>query len=122
MSPCRKCTAECCRYIAQQIDAPRSKEAFEHIRWFLAHKHVSVYIEKRKWYLEFKTDCKYMGPDHTCTIYAKRPQICREHKISECEYHPGAFDHEVVFTTLESFDTYLKKRFPSKKKKRIRRT
>ena len=75
MSPCRKCSAECCQYVALQIDTPRSKAEFENIRWYLAHKKVFVYIEKREWFLEIRTACRYLTADHRCTIYHKRPDI-----------------------------------------------
>ncbi len=120
MSPCRKCSADCCKYIAKQLDTPRSKEEFEHIRWYLAHKRVKVFIEKRKWYLEIFTDCKYLTPSNMCSIYETRPLICREHDAKDCEFHVDSMEHDHYFQCLEEFDEYLTKRFsrkPTKKKK-----
>lgn len=117
MSPCRKCTARCCRYIAFQIDAPKRKHDFENIRWYLAHRKVAVFIEKKKWFIEFITDCKYIGKDHSCTIYHKRPAICREHSSHDCEIDEASFSHECSFKTLEEFDVYLRNR-RSKRRKR----
>jgi len=114
MSPCRTCSAECCQYVALQIDTPRSKDEFEYIRWYLAHKKIVIFVEKRKWYLEIRTACRHLAADHKCTIYNKRPTICREHTPHDCEFHGGEFSHEYTFHSLEEFDDYLKER----KKKR----
>ncbi|MFH1305663.1 MAG: YkgJ family cysteine cluster protein [Candidatus Omnitrophota bacterium] len=118
MSPCKKCKAECCKYFALQIDTPTAKGDFEDIRWYLAHKHSSVFIEKRKWYLEIAGECRYMTKDHKCRIYDKRPRVCRDHSLETCEGRgSGGFEHEITFNNMEEFDRYLKKRFKKKKKR-----
>ena len=111
MVKCKKCESKCCRYFALQIDTPKSKEEFENIRWFIAHKGVSVYVDKRKWYLDINSKCHFLTKNHLCKIYDKRPLICREHSPATCESVTGEFGHEHVFKTLKSFDEYLAKRF-----------
>jgi uncharacterized protein len=115
MSPCRKCSATCCKYFALQIDSPRSKSDFDNLRWYLAHKKTAIFYEKRKWYLEIFSPCAYLTADNMCTIYHKRPEICRAHSVDECEFTLGAADHELYFHSLEELDTYIKERFRSKK-------
>ena len=118
MSPCKKCEAKCCRYFALQIDTPRSKQDFENIRWFIAHKGVSVYVEKKKWFLQISSNCHYLTKTHMCRIYDKRPLICREHDIYSCEHvAAGGFEHDLEFKTLKQFDAYLAERFKKKTKK-----
>ena len=116
MSPCRQCTGQCCRYFGLQIDTPRSKEEFENIRWYLAHKKTAIFVEKRKWFLEMYEECKYLGKDHTCKIYSKRPQLCREHSPKDCEFHGEEETHDLHFNDLEIFDKYLATRFKKKRK------
>lgn len=116
MSPCRSCSAKCCRYVALQIDTPKSKHDFENIRWYLAHKDVEIFINKRKWFLDITTDCKYLTKSHACSIYEKRPEICRSHENYECEYWDDSFHHDYHFKSLEEFDAYVRKRFRNRKK------
>ena len=114
MTPCKKCDAKCCRYFALQIDTPKHKDDFENIRWYLAHKRVMIYIDKRKWYLEVGNECRYHTKENGCRIYKKRPAICREHNPETCEFIAGDFKHEKSFTTIDEFDDYLGKRFKGK--------
>ena len=111
MSPCKKCESKCCRYFALQIDTPRTKEEFENIRWYLAHKGVTVFIEKRRWHLEISTRCRYLTKDHRCKVYEKRPLICREYSSGECHTARGEFGHDKIFRNMKEFDRYLDKRF-----------
>ena len=118
MVKCKKCDSKCCRYFALQIDTPTTKDEFENIRWFIAHKGVSIYIENRKWYLEVDTECRFLTKDHLCKIYDNRPLICREHSPTSCETTIGELGHSHVFKSLKEFDKYLAKRFRRKRKKK----
>jgi hypothetical protein len=118
MSPCRGCEAICCRYFALQIDTPVSRSDFENIRWYISHKKVKVYVEKRKWYLEVMNECRFLTGKGNCSIYDKRPLICREHDVSDCEYTAGQARHDMVFEDLRSLDSYIKKRFAGRPKKK----
>lgn len=121
MTPCKDCGAKCCKYFAFQIEAPKNKHDFENIRWYLAHKNVSVFIEGRRWHLEIKNECRYLTDDHRCSIYEKRPLICREHDAYTCEKDFDDFCHDIVFHDIEEFDRYLEERFKKKKKKKRKR-
>ena len=49
---CTRCLAKCCRYFMLQIDTPSSKDDFENIRWYLAHRGVSVVIDMEgEWHI-----------------------------------------------------------------------
>jgi Fe-S-cluster containining protein len=117
MTPCATCDAKCCRYFALQIDTPRSKKDFETLRWYIAHKKVKIFVEKRKWYLEIMNECRYLK-NHRCSIYEKRPLICREHSTSDCEYVAEDFGHDMIFASMEELDKYIAERFSRKKKKK----
>ena len=114
MSPCRKCESKCCRYFALQIDTPRSKDDFENVRWYVAHKGVKVYVKNSKWYLDVANRCRYLDKNHMCKIYDKRPLICREHSPKECERVSGDFGFSNIFHNLKELDKYLEKRFRKK--------
>jgi uncharacterized protein len=108
--PCRECEAKCCKYFALQIDTPKRKSDFENIRWYLAHENVSVFVDKRKWFLNVDNKCRYLTDDHQCTIYSRRPELCREHDPTDCEKHHDNFNHTHHFKTIGAFDKYLDKR------------
>ena len=115
MSPCRSCEAKCCRYFAMEIDTPRSKHDFENLRWYLAHKKIKIFVEKRKWYIEILNECRYLK-GHRCSIYEKRPLICREHSTFDCEHILEDFDHDLIFSSMEELDEYVEKRFSRQRK------
>lgn len=117
MSPCRKCVAKCCRYIALQIDTPRSDEDFENTRWYIAHKKTAIFIDKKKWFLEVFTDCRYMTKGHLCSIYDKRPKVCREHANDACEFWGEEYGHDYYFHNLEELDLYIKERKERRRRK-----
>lgn len=53
-----------------------------------------------------------------CTIYHKRPEICRAHSVKDCEFTLGVAEHELYFHSLEELDAYITERFRSKKAKK----
>jgi Fe-S-cluster containining protein len=124
MSPCRTCSAKCCQYFALQIDTPRTREDFESLRWYIAHKQTNIFFEKRKWYLEVTTACRFLTKDRRCKIYHKRPKICREHSTVSCEHTAGEAEHEIYLRSFEELDDYIHTRFskrkaPRKKKSKV---
>ncbi|MBD3168406.1 MAG: YkgJ family cysteine cluster protein [candidate division Zixibacteria bacterium] len=109
---CMECGAKCCRNIAIEIEAPTTTEYKEYIRWYLAHKNVSVFVEEGDWYVEFHTDCRMRKEDNTCAIYECRPQMCREYGYDDdgdinCFISEYPFNYEHEFHSLEEFDRYL---------------
>lgn len=122
---CVECGAKCCRYLATEIDKPSSKTEYDHIRWYLLHRDVSVFIDHNgDWFLEFKTDCLALRDDLLCGNYGDRPRICRKHGEGHdtCEHHSDHAPHVVDFSTTAQFEKYLddrkvKWRWKKKKKK-----
>ena len=123
--PCHLCNASCCRYFALQIDKPRSKQDFDHIRWYLMHEGIAVWVDEGDWYLEVRTVCRHLQPDHTCGIYETRPQICRDYGLpgeDVCEFFTQDLEYDLMFESDAQFDTWLEKRKAKKKKKKKKKT
>lgn len=103
---CVHCDAKCCRYFALEIDAPTEEADFENLRWYLAHGNTIIYVNDGTWYLHIENTCRYLGPDHRCGIYDKRPTICREHTTDECEFSNN-WGYDAKFTTLDELEAYI---------------
>ncbi len=106
--PCDECGGTCCRYVAIEIDRPATKTDYDHIRWYLLHEKVNVFVDHdRKWYVEFRTPCTKQFPDNRCGIYEERPNICRGHGTGEgeCEFYDSPYS--LYFSTEEEFVNYL---------------
>ncbi len=110
---CGFCTnSKCCHYVTQTIDAPRSKDDFEHLLWQVSHGNVKVYKDHEGWCLLFETSCMHLRPGGLCGIYEQRPQICRDHSNDYCEFDAPAEDgFDLYFPDYESLLKYCKKRF-----------
>jgi len=106
--PCDACGARCCSYVAIEIGRPTSKSDYDHIRWYLAHESVNVFVDhENKWYVEFRTPCANLGEKQECLIYPSRPGICRDHPGLEwdCEYFDSPYRH--YFSTMKQFEKFL---------------
>jgi uncharacterized protein len=107
---CDGCDALCCRYVATELDRPTGKRDYDHIRWYLLHRQVAVFIDHAgSWFLEFTTPCEALGARGECTRYATRPRICRDHGegSAACEFHGPGAPHVERFTTPEAFERWL---------------
>jgi len=103
---CDHCSGLCCRYFALPIDEPTTAGEFDDVRWFMLHKGISVFVEDGQWYINIASPCRHLGPDHRCTIYEKRPRICRAYNTDNCDYHDGRYEYEHHFTTVESLEAF----------------
>lgn len=105
---CEHCTAACCRYIALPIETPTERSDFDDIRWYLVHENISVFVEDGDWYISMLTSCRHVDAAGRCTIYARRPRICRKYTTENCDYHSGDYGWEAHFTCPEHLDEYLR--------------
>jgi len=108
---CEECGGKCCEYIAIEIDRPGSKKDYDHIRWYLLHKKVNVFVDHdKKWHVEFRSRCEAQTDDKKCSIYKKRPKICRDHgnEDGECEFYDSPY--YLYFTNCREFEKYLLKK------------
>jgi Fe-S-cluster containining protein len=119
--PCHVCTARCCKYFALSIDKPRSKEDFDHIRWYLMHEGIAVWVEDGDWYLEVRTVCRHLQPDNSCGIYETRPQVCRDYGSPEhgvCEYFTDDLSYDLYFESDTQLEVWLEQRKERRKRKK----
>ena len=113
MRSCEECNAECCRYVTADIDAPKDKDAWDEIRWYVMHENVYVYQDNDgEWHVEFRTPCKNLGVDNKCLIYDKRPLVCRDHNVEECDINCDCV--KIMFRCAEDVDRFLRKAKKSK--------
>lgn len=106
--PCGKCEARCCRYVAIEIERPKTKRDYDFIRWYLLHDNVNVFADHDKvWYVEFRSGCSALGEDGGCTQYSSRPDICRTHasKDGDCEFFDSPYS--LRFSEAKEFETWL---------------
>lgn len=120
MRNCDTCEGDCCKYVCVEIDTPETKEDFEEIMWYVAHKNVWVYQDHEDdWYVEFKTECDYLE-NTMCQIHPhnpnnktglRAPYVCLEHSSKDCEADDGD-PYQLVFKTVPEVVDYMKKKFP----------
>jgi len=110
-SLCDHCTAKCCRYFALPLETPKKRKDFDTLRWFLLHGQTSIFVEKKTWYLQVHTECRHLQADNRCGIYETRPQICRDHSTTDCEYDDD-WTYDLFFETPEQLAEYAEARFP----------
>lgn len=117
---CEYCTAKCCRYFALPIDTPKTRQDFDHLRWYMIHGRVSLFVEDDVWYLMVHADCRHLQEDHRCGIYHDRPQICRDYTTDACEYDDDTC-YEKFFETPEQIWEYAEAILPPKQRPRANR-
>lgn len=103
---CAKCSAMCCRYIALPFDEPTDRESFDEARWFLMHEGVTVFVSDDQWYVSVATPCKHLDEQGMCSVYPKRPQICRDYADENCDYCGGDYEYSLFFCHPEQMEAY----------------
>jgi uncharacterized protein len=107
MITCDKCNGLCCRRIAIRIEPPTSKSDFEDVKWYLYHENLSVYIDNEDdWLVLVPNKCKHLDSKGMCKIYDKRPPVCRNSKVSDCE--KNIEETKIMFKTPEDLEKYRK--------------
>jgi len=112
---CEHCTALCCRYFALPMETPTCWEDYDHIRWFMMHGDVSIFVEDTTWYLMVHADCKHLGPDNRCGAYDTRPQICRDYTTENCEFDDDAC-YDKLFESPEQIWEYAEAVLPPRRR------
>jgi Fe-S-cluster containining protein len=116
---CSYCTAKCCRYFALAIDTPTTWRDFDNIRWFMFHGRVSLFVDKKVWYLVVHEACKHLQPDNRCGTYATRPRICRDYTTDGCEYD-NEFVYDQLFETPEQLWEYAEAVLPPPRRRKVK--
>jgi len=112
---CEGC-AQCCKYVAVEIDEPESIEDHERILGWLLHDNVKVFVEddeededENQWFLEFRTRCGALQDNLLCGTYTTRPNLCREYSPKDCPpNNPDGDGENFVFWTPEDYLAYLR--------------
>lgn len=112
---CSYCTAKCCRYFALPIETPTTWADFDHMRWYMFHGRVSIFVEDDTWYLMVFADCEHLRDDHMCGTYETRPQICRDYTTDDCEYDNDAC-YDKLFETADQIWEYAEAVLPPKRR------
>ena len=108
-NPCEGCD-HCCRYIAIEIDRPRTKRDFDNVRWYLLHRNVSVMVDwEGSWLVQFDTPCEWLK-EGRCTHYALRPEICREYDPGECERYCSTPAEKILLRDEHDLEQFLEER------------
>ncbi len=127
---CTKCTGLCCRYFALPLDTPEDWDDYDDIRWYLAHKDITIFVEDGDWYLNVINKCRYLSEkDYKCGKYDLRPRICRGYETETCDHISDDYDYdyEMNFTSDMQMEEYMKIKFGPKvfdkleKKKKTRK-
>src|SRR5512140_3295129 len=100
----------CCTYVSLEIDAPKTDADHDVIRWYLAHRNISIYIgDDDAWYFLVDNPCENLTAEG-CRIYEDRFQICRHYEASKCEMTLGVPGEKLLFRTVEDYDRWLEYR------------
>jgi Fe-S-cluster containining protein len=109
---CKKCKAPCCRNLAFAVPSPKNRYDIETLRWYLHFDTVQLYIRNRRWNMLIQGKCIYLSKNNLCTIYERRPKICRVHRSDACEMTGQWYD--TLLSSPDDLEAYLKR----KKRKR----
>ena len=117
VTPENKCSlcvdSKCCSYTTQYIDTPRTMREFDLLLWQVSHPHIQAYKDETGWFLIMvEIPCSHLLPSGACSIYEKRPMICREHSNVNCEFDRDPVESvDLYFEGYEDLDTYCRQRF-----------
>jgi Fe-S-cluster containining protein len=116
-----ECGARCCRYITVILPPPQRECELDEWSWFLAHENVSIYFAGRRWRMEMRSRCRYLSDQNACTIYDRRPDVCRLYSQEDCEY-AGKTNHLHHFDTKEEFDRWWEEKRERERRRRSKRS
>ncbi|MFZ4713441.1 MAG: YkgJ family cysteine cluster protein [Bacteriovoracaceae bacterium] len=111
---CDRCLpAKCCSYVSMELDKPEELADYENLLWYVAHNNIHVYISEKRWYMNIVNRCNFLGEDNRCTIYERRPQICRDYSLDGCEYDATEADYgyDQYFENFDQLEMYIWKKF-----------
>lgn len=106
MISCDRCNGKCCRRLAVQLDNPETLDDYEDIFWYLFHKDALVYVDMDgRWWIQFPIPCTKLDEDGKCTIYKKRPSVCRKATLKECDANYN--DVKILFKDEKDYRPYF---------------
>lgn len=102
---CKQC-GKCCNYM-YSIDTYTEKE-FK-IMQFLFPTYRRFYIKGKDEEGNFIFACKLVTPEGKCSVYNKRPMMCRKYPAKRVLYPAKLHDGCGYKVNIKTFDDYLKK-------------
>ena len=105
----RDCGARCCRYVTIKVSAPRSRDDWDEMRWWLAHTGVSVSKDDEGWMVCVETRCGNLRADNTCAVHPQHMDTCKDYDPAHCEF-TGPLDEELELRSELDLALYLERR------------
>ena len=99
--------------MAVEIDRPTRKRDYDHIRWYLLHGNIHVFVDhENDWFLEMESDCESLGPGGQCLNYENRPRICRQYGNDHqtCEYLAEEEPFKARFSNAADYEAWMDKK------------
>ena len=115
-SHCDDCPAKCCYKLLVPFNKPRTRADLDYYKWHLHYDTVAIVVRARRWYLAVEGRCIYLDDKELCTIYDRRPEICRDHNPPDCEHFGKWYDQ--IYATPEELEKYFER---EKRKRRLQR-
>jgi len=108
---CTKC-GKCCQniysaYLYSEKEFEFMKKIFPSYRRF--------YIKEKDKYGNYVFGCKYLGEDNLCSVYEKRPLLCRRYPQKKLSFYAEMPDGCGFTVVKKSFKEYLNKDKKSKR-------
>ncbi|MFA6416704.1 MAG: YkgJ family cysteine cluster protein [Patescibacteria group bacterium] len=116
---CDGCS-DCCQYATVIIEKPKTKLDLEEIIWQILHGLELEIDHEGDWLLTIYHPCSALDKNGLCSIYDKRPEICRRHQHAECSRYCSVQPKYLIKTREEFLEfinsqTELKKIYESSK-------
>jgi Fe-S-cluster containining protein len=105
---CKECKAPCCRNLALAVPSPKNRYDVETLKWYLHFDTVQLYIRNRRWNILIQGKCIYLSKKNLCTIYDRRPKICRAHRSDACEMTGQWYD--TILSLPDDLEAHLKRK------------
>ena len=103
------CGARCCRYITVEVPAPRGRNDWDEVRWWLAHAGMMVSKDEDGWMLHVAARCRHLADDNACEIYEHRMIACAQYDAANCE-STDDMPYDVCLKTETDLADYLERR------------
>jgi len=114
---CSSCDT-CCTYLNIVADRPSDEDDVNELLWYINHKNCDInHDEDGGWSILFKAKCELLGQNGLCSIYERRPTVCKTFSSNVC--HGDDFQKSVKmgFPDEKSLLVYLSKKRPGLYKK-----
>jgi Fe-S-cluster containining protein len=102
---CDGCS-DCCRYATVIIEKPKTRLDLEEIIWQILHDIELEIDHEGDWLLTIYQPCSVLDKNGLCSIYDKRPEICRRHQQTECARY-SSIQPKYLIKTREEFLEFI---------------